>query len=94
MRTMETISGAQMANFSLNCVFCEELFSTKEELGFHIQQCHNVPKPYLCKECNKRYALKGALKKHMTMHVKDRLLEVSKPNKDISCAICDYTPPP
>ena len=42
---------------SLVCNFCKQLFSTKEELGLHLQELHNVPKPFFCKECNKSYAI-------------------------------------
>ena len=59
---------------SLRCVFCSQNFSTNEELDFHLLS-HNVARPYFCKECERRYAYKGALETHMAIHVKEQLLD-------------------
>ena len=71
------------ANTSLLvCLFCDSKFSSHEELILHIQ-IHNVVKPYLCLECGNRYAYKGALKRHVESHTKDKLT--------YNCDKCDYT---
>ena len=57
---------------SLNCVYCELNFSSKEEMMFHLLT-DNVVKPLICLECNQRYAYKGPLTKYMGIHMKEKL---------------------
>ena len=83
-----------VGNSALVCLYCNEPFSTKEELGLHIVDNHHVPKPYRCKECNKDHATKGALTKHFATHVRNNLIEdeVNCVDDDkYPCYICDYT---
>ena len=50
-------------------------------------------------ECDKKYAYKGALKAHMAIHVKEKLLGEQKITKNLKsrvdmqyhCDKCDYT---
>ena len=65
----------------LVCLFCDSKFSSHEELMLH-SQIHNAVKPYLCLECGNRYAYKGALKRHVESHTKDKLT--------YNCDECDY----
>ena len=62
---------------SLICVFCEEHFSSKEEIMLHMQ-CHNIERPYICTDCDKRYAYKNALKRHKAIHTKETLFSDSE----------------
>ena len=57
---------------SLVCVFCEQTFSSNEDIQLHLQ-CHNVPKPFVCIECDLRYAHKSALKRHKAIHARENL---------------------
>ena len=63
---MENNMSNSLANKSLLCIFCEQRFSTNEEMMHHMLS-HNVTKPFLCLECNKRFAYKGALKNHKSI---------------------------
>ena len=67
----------RMAPVSLNCIFCEVNFSSKEEMMLHLLT-HNVAKPFRCLECNLSYAFKGALTRHMKIHTKEKLYLCSK----------------
>ena len=74
---MENNMSDSLANKSLLCIFCEQRFSTNEEMMHHMLS-HNVTKPFLCLECNKRFAYKGALKNHKSIHIHEKLLNESK----------------
>ena len=75
---------------SLVCVFCEEHFSSKEELTLHLQ-CHNIDRPYICTECDKRFAYKSALKRHKVIHIKETLFSDSEigHHSQYECKNCD-----
>ena len=55
---MEVNNSDLMSKKALLCVLCDQSFSTKEELSFHLE-CHNAIKPYFCTECDQRYAYKS-----------------------------------
>ena len=66
---------------SMLCIFCEQSFSTNEEMMHHML-FHNVTKPFLCIECNQRYAYKGVLKRHMSIHlIKRKIIRWTKTNQ-------------
>ena len=63
------------------CNFCNEKCSTHEEFCLHLKWHNdNVPKPYICKECDKGYVDIGALERHMKVHLKE---------KSFSCPNCN-----
>ena len=59
---------------------------------------HNVSKLFLSIECNYKYAYKGALKSHKSIHIKEKLLDEKKitkgskvyANMNFLCNKCDY----
>ena len=65
---------------SMLCIFCEQSFSTNEEMMHHML-FHNVTKSFLCIECNQRYAYKGVLKRHISIHVIEKLFDEQKLTK-------------
>eukprot|EP01083_Nonionella_stella_P304742 1060247_1 len=52
------------------CPFCKKTFCDPSTLRQHIHNIHdNVPKPYLCKKCGKRFAKLSLLQIHWKTHL-------------------------
>lgn len=47
---------------------CERMFKAKYSLTRHIKSKHFKKKKFLCKQCNKRFALQHNLKEHEFIH--------------------------
>ena len=58
---MEGNNSNRVLKSALTCLFCEQNFSSEEEIMLHMP-CHNVEKPFHCIECDQRYAYKTALR--------------------------------
>lgn len=50
------------------CPQCGKKFSKPENVALHIRIVHNGDRPYVCEECGKTCATKGALKEHQVIH--------------------------
>ena len=78
---MENRTEHPKTNTLFVCSFCDLDFISNEELMLHMQ-CHNATKPYICTECDKRYAYKSILKRHMVTHRQEKSI--------FNCNECDY----
>ena len=78
--TIENYNSVSLANKSLLCVFCKQKFSINAEM-MNLKLFHNVSKLFLSIECNYKYAYKGALKSHKSIHIKEKLLDEKKITK-------------
>lgn len=54
------------------CPECGKTFSKAENVQLHIRIVHDGDRPYVCEECGKACATKGALKEHQVTHSDER----------------------
>ena len=78
---METSKQNPKRSSSLFCKFCDQYFSSHEELKNHLQ-FHDIYKPYSCTICIKKYTSKQALNNHMKIHNEEIIMH--------NCNECDY----
>ena len=77
--TIENYNSVILANKSLLCVFCKQKFSINAEIMN--LKFYNVSKLFLSIECNYKYAYKGALRSHKSIHIKEKLLDEKRISK-------------
>ena len=53
---------------SVKCSLCGEIYNRMIDLEKHIKNCHEEHQAYQCDHCDKRFALKWRLGKHMRLH--------------------------
>ena len=73
----------EVTNISLICQFPNQKYPSidwAEELLLHLK-CHNVRKPYICKECDEGYIYKGDFKRHLKVYLKGN--SISYPNCNV-----------
>lgn len=72
------------------CAHCDEKFSRKEKLLFHLQTNHfpELEKPFTCNVCDKSFAFKRMLKDHAVVHESKRPFEC--PKCDLSFKLATY----
>ena len=58
----------------VRCLTCNDTFSTVKILKGHIIGVHKGSKPYQCKYCDKKFARKFNLTRHMDTHLRDRVM--------------------
>ena len=73
----------EVTKISLICQFPNQKYPSidwAEELLLRLK-CHNVRKPYICKECDEGYIYKGGFKRHLKVHWKEN--SFSSPNCNV-----------
>ena len=72
----------EVTKISLICQFPDQKYPSidwAEELLLHLK-CHNVRKPYICKECDEGYIYKGGFKRHLKVNLKENSFPCSNCN--------------
>ncbi|KAB0803175.1 hypothetical protein PPYR_00145 [Photinus pyralis] len=57
-------------SMSLNCAFCFDMFTNKDDLEEHLLD--HIEKPYQCHECHKFFPTKAKVKQHLIHHSGER----------------------
>ena len=52
----------------IKCCDCTEIFTKNSDLEVHLEEQHKRSKQFECEQCDKTFALKWRLKKHLEVH--------------------------
>ena len=84
-----TVFAIEKRNFI--CFTCGEAFKEGNALKSHNAAKHNGPKPYRCDHCNRSYALRNVLMKHIRKtHLRNEIISSSSGRriKEHRCTFC------
>ena len=73
---------------SVNCDFCEMVFSKKCDLELHLETEHNIEKEFKCDKCEMSFVMRWRLQKHMGIHEQKTISKVKFChyfNNDVEC---------